>query len=186
MILTKDKLIEGTEERLMKLSAYLKNLPSQVEFDMADFHTKIPVVEDNTVTHICATSACAVGHYALMEDYDATSWGVKPKVITEDWLRLTDEWVHPERMDWTGFCTKIIGVPAEAGNSRIFEWLFGSSWETVDNTPRGAAARIDYFLAHGVPREYASLSLTDRELAADEFQHLYADYLNLTGVTTDE
>jgi len=31
------------------------------------------------------------------------------------------------------------------------EWLFGYGWKYSDNTPIGAAKRIRYFLANGVP-----------------------------------
>jgi len=34
---------------------------------------------------------------------------------------------------------------------RAESWMFDADWELVDNTPEGAAARIEWFLEHGVP-----------------------------------
>lgn len=35
-----------------------------------------------------------------------------------------------------------------------WNWLFGSEWEDVDNTPKGAAKRIRIFLESGVPEAF--------------------------------
>lgn len=34
---------------------------------------------------------------------------------------------------------------------RDFNWLFWGSWHKVDNTPEGAARRIEWLLEHGTP-----------------------------------
>lgn len=39
-----------------------------------------------------------------------------------------------------------------------FVWCFDPLWEGVDNTPQGAAARIDYMLEHGIPWDYVRQS----------------------------
>lgn len=33
----------------------------------------------------------------------------------------------------------------------LYFWLFDVQWERVDDTPTGAAARIEWFLNHGLP-----------------------------------
>lgn len=54
-----------------------------------------------------------------------------------------------------------IGIVARKGElwhlyaNRVFgneiSWMFSENWALVDNTPRGAAARIRYALKHGIP-----------------------------------
>ena len=39
-------------------------------------------------------------------------------------------------------------------NSPEFGWIFDGGWARWDNTPHGAAKRIDYLLEHGVPDEF--------------------------------
>lgn len=52
---------------------------------------------------------------------------------------------------WSDFGGRVFGVRPW---SNAFRWLFDSVWSKVDNTALGAAARIDYFLAHGVPSDW--------------------------------
>jgi len=33
----------------------------------------------------------------------------------------------------------------------LYDWCFNGCWESIDNTPAGAAARIRYALKHGIP-----------------------------------
>ena len=49
---------------------------------------------------------------------------------------------------WTRYAAPAFGV-SEA--HAAWYWLFAASWADIDNTPRGAAARIRYVLKHGIP-----------------------------------
>lgn len=179
MELTKHTLIDGTEERLLKLADYLRNLPPQYGFEMQTFYDPMYTGgKDITDIDVCGTSACAVGHYAIMEGYEATEMGVQPRVITEEWLAKEHDCLVGNRMDWSTFATKEIGVPCEDLQTPIFDWLFGSEWTAADNTPEGAAARIDYFLEHGVPEVFAEQA--EDEYPLDGLKTLYADYLKPT------
>lgn len=44
------------------------------------------------------------------------------------------------------------------------KWLFSSYWKFTDNTARGAAARIDWYLKRGVPVDAASQMNGNKEL----------------------
>lgn len=177
MDLTKHSLIEGTEARLLKLSDYLRNLPPERTFSMDTFYdSSYTGGGDATDMEVCGTAACAVGHYAIMEGFDVTSSGVKPVVVTEDWFQKTEEYVNVIRMDWCTFVEKEIGVPTVWLDTPIFDWLFGSDWTGEDNTPEGAAARIDYFLAHGVPEDFVHQEISDYPIGGAK--KIYAAYLN--------
>ena len=36
-------------------------------------------------------------------------------------------------------------------NHKEFRWFFSDDWTEIDNTPTGAAARIEWYLQHGLP-----------------------------------
>jgi hypothetical protein len=71
----------------------------------------------------CKTVACAAGHGPL--------FGIK-------------KW---RGENWTEYSHRVF----TGHNWILWNWLFDGQWAGVDNTPKGAAARIRYALAHGVP-----------------------------------
>jgi len=48
-------------------------------------------------------------------------------------------------MDWSEYFTGLLGGGDE------WDWCFGSDWATTDNTPTGAALRIEWLLNNGLP-----------------------------------
>lgn len=74
----------------------------------------------------CGTVACAVGHGPLA--------GIAP---------LEDE-------SWFEYSKRVFGAPYGS----LFRWLFDDNWANVDDTATGAAARIRYYLEHGIPENY--------------------------------
>jgi hypothetical protein len=77
----------------------------------------------------CGTTACAVGHGVLA--------GI-PALPDENWDRYEQ---------------RVFGVAKEFSGNRYAAWdfLFGPHWHGLNNTAKGTAARIDYFLKVGVP-----------------------------------
>lgn len=60
--------------------------------------------------------------------------------------------------NWYEYAERVFGmVPAR------WAWLFSSNWKDVDNTPEGAAARIRYYLEHGMPKNYAPWSYEEAQ-----------------------
>ena len=70
----------------------------------------------------CGSVGCAVGHGPYA--------GIE-KFDYEDWHQYQDRVFELDEDNWL--------------------WCFSSGWELVDNTPEGAAERIDYMLQNGVP-----------------------------------
>lgn len=85
----------------------------------------------------CHTSACAVGHFALMHDLKHDKEGAYTK--------------DGEFFEWRHFSEECVGIKQWGEQGTVWEFLFSGKWAFVDNTPLGAAARIDHFLEHGVP-----------------------------------
>lgn len=81
--------------------------------------------------HFCGTSACAVGWAAV---------------------------IHPtlsRKVEYTALAQKLYGDWFHI-NSEPWEFLFGGSWDIIDNTPEGAAKRIRFLLEHeGIPAGFS-------------------------------
>lgn len=134
---------------LAKLSAYLKALPEDyARFEMATFLGvnrrdtsdifEMPELEQylrqNGGPPGCGTVACAVGHGPAAHIF------MTEKEITGGFAGAPD---------WDAYVERVFGTEDDT-----FEWMFGGDWHRCDNTPLGAAKRIDYFLAYGVPEDF--------------------------------
>lgn len=75
----------------------------------------------------CGTAGCAVGF--------APYAGI-PKNQGEDWDR---------------YSKRCLVAPYE--ELRTWTWCFDGQWAEIDNTPLGAALRIEWMLEHGVPSD---------------------------------
>lgn len=85
---------------------------------------------ENPLTE-CGTVACALGHAPFAIDVDPSKFG-----------------------SWRQFASCNFGFDL---HEREMEWCFGWKWYKVDNTPAGAAARIYWFLEHGVPVNFQAM-----------------------------
>ncbi len=114
---------------LHKLADYL-DIVAQKRFDMFDYAryrgraSEKPA--DREVLH-CSTVCCALGN--------GPRAGI-PALVAEYW--------------WT-YSSRAFGLRADSG---AWDWCFDLNWRYIDNTPRGAAARIRWLLAHGLPSDY--------------------------------
>jgi len=115
------------EYNLRILSAYLKTLPENYQhFDMSTYYRSHSYdvaeyprqehAESDTTT--CGTVACAIGH--------GPAAGIPRHASDEPW------WKYAER---------VFSVDETADR-----WLFDCAWSSLDDTPLGAALRIDWVL----------------------------------------
>jgi hypothetical protein len=128
-------MIKKHKINLDKLATYLEALPADYrEFDMRDFNTKEGdeyayhrSLDLDERVYGCGTAACAVGH--------GPAAGVRP---------------YADR-NWFCYAERAFGVGdgCSTDEEDRFEYLFGSSWTSYDNTPHGAAARIRKYLDLG-------------------------------------
>lgn len=136
--------LELTEEQvgnLRKLSAYLLTLPVDYpKFAMSSFTSGDDGGGGDTVrVPECGTAACAAGH--------GPTAGVDPE----------------PGETWAGYSYRAF---IDYGDG--WDWLFSACWAEVDNSAHGAAARIDYLLAHGLPDNYWNQMVGDEPISYRE------------------
>ena len=138
------------KENLLKLAKFLDGLPEDYEhFDMSKWiasdtkELRLDEIE-NVDIKACGYAACAIGH--------------APQA-----LKLTPEETW-KCATWNAFIHHYFDI------AWIEEqFMFGVDWQDVDNTPKGVAKRIRYFLENGVPDSFGFV--TDERII-----ELYEDY----------
>ena len=119
---------------LERLADYLSALPDTCgKFDMATYcegavNAYDAVEAAEALAASCDTVACAAGH------------GPSAGVAAEDGEA------------WDTYVGRAFG--ADDREDKLYIWIFAPEWEVIDNTANGAAARIRYFLEHGLPENY--------------------------------
>ena len=138
------------KENLLKLAKFLDGLPEDYEhFDMSkwlasDTNELCPDEIEDVDIKACGYAACAIGH--------------APQA-----LKLTPEETW-KCATWNAFIHHYFDI------AWIEEqFMFGVDWQDVDNTPKGVAKRIRYFLENGVPDSFGFV--TDERII-----ELYEDY----------
>jgi len=134
-------LTQENKENLATLAAYLERLPVNYQhFQMATYYSGLN--EDEYIVceepMACGSVACAVGHGPA-----AGVCATSPSMGWNDYSAL--------------FTGELYG---RIHGNREYNWCFSGRWSLIDNTHRGAAARIRYLLDHdGVPEDFESGSL---------------------------
>ena len=57
-------------------------------------------------------------------------------------------------VEWSMVAESFMGIGSEHKTKDILDWINSGEWCDVDNTAIGAAARINYFLKHGLPSAF--------------------------------
>lgn len=133
-------MTEEQRNNLRRLAKYLRMLPPDYDkFEMA-VHLQFSLDNWNRPSVYagpvpCGAVACAVGH--------GPAAGIKPS--PDSLLRYTGSII------WSRYAENEFGVSRESWE---WDYMFGGGWTYVDNTPQGAANRIDHFLKHGLPEGY--------------------------------
>lgn len=150
-------------DNLLKLADYLDTLPVDYEhFNMSNYcinsETGFDPIEVAEVIHECGTIACLAGHGPMA--------GIAPEPTPV-----------PESQGWLSYIKENFGVSEEED-----DFLFSGRWWRVDNTHRGGAARIRYFLEHGIPDDLYTQrgfqhSYDEHKVEMAAVVKLYAPYL---------
>ena len=109
-------------------------------------HLKISVRQDNftmgryrglydTINPVCGSAGCVIGTCSVLDAENVI------KNFTD-----TDGEIY--FMAWSEDFTGLLGGEYEWG------WCFASDWKTKDNTPTGAALRIEWLLNNGLPENW--------------------------------
>jgi hypothetical protein len=150
------KLTKAQRARLDKLATYLEGLPEDYEhFEMRTYfgrggtRTAADYARNNGGLESCGTAACALGHGP------AAGILVPPRLVGHSFV------------SWNDYAALFVGNY----RSVFYDWLFADDWGKLDNTHWGAAARIRYLLANGLPADFC-----DDESIGAPFVKLYAPY----------
>lgn len=123
-------------ENLTKLADFLERVVPPPKFDIRNYLSSgngYSIDLDDATSEVyntCGTSACAAGHGPLA--------GIR-KLKSDD--------------GWDGYCRRVFGADPYSDDGE-WHWMFSNRWANRDNTPEGAAARIKWYLAYGVPNSY--------------------------------
>lgn len=138
-IISRDKLSDINYEldtKYKTIAELLNNIPDGYGGIVDFIHSHGTAKDVWNVTkrdyNSCGTVACALGH--------GPAAGITPKVTTS-WFDTS----------WGQYGSEEFGVD---DSSAAWYWLFGPDWEKADNTPQGAAARINLYIVNGVPEDY--------------------------------
>jgi hypothetical protein len=127
-------------ENLIKAAAYIRTVP-QEKFDMSvwrDNRSERPENECNSV-------GCAVGHCTFLDP--------NIKSVAKRHERLFNGFNFWE---WS---LEFFDL----GNNQ-WNWCFDYEWGEVDNTPEGAALRIEWLINHGLPDNWEKQMNGEEEL----------------------
>lgn len=111
-----------TEEQFSnfeKLASYLLLGNLKAKFNMGQYS------ESQDFLYIesdCGSIGCAIGHgpYSGIQKFNIESWGE--------------------------YSSRVFGISIWSDTIDAWDFLFGPDWVEIDNTPQGAAKRIQYFL----------------------------------------
>jgi hypothetical protein len=121
-------------ENLKKMAQYVENLPQSV-FDMSIFRHR----DIFPRTHECKTVGCIIGHCTVLD----------PNTLPVDDFFSVD---YPI-INFYRWCFNFTGIHTHIDQDE-FIFLFGADWYKIDNTPKGAAQRIRYFIEYGLPENW--------------------------------
>lgn len=115
------------KENLQRMASYVATIP-QEQFNMSSFREREML---NPIPY-CNTVGCIIGHCTALD-----AENVKYNHMTNRGV-LFKSWA----IEFTGIW-----------DLNKFTYLFAGSWESKDNTPMGAAKRIQYVIDNGFPSE---------------------------------
>lgn len=120
----KIKITPAQENNLRKLIKYLRG-ELKAQFDMTTYSDLGDGQGRNEKK--CGSVGCVIGH--------APYAGIR---------KCKDEF-------WHEYSERKFGLPLESDE---WDWCFSTEWHRTDNTPTGAAARIERLLTKGLPRNW--------------------------------
>lgn len=113
------------KENLQRMADYIRKIPQEM-FSMDDYRKGQRVLPE------CDSVGCVVGHCTILD--------------ADNIMRFIDSAGEIDFERWAKWFANI--------NSACFSWCFSYKWVNVDNTPTGAAARIEWLIYNGLPENW--------------------------------
>jgi len=112
---------------LQRMANYIRTIP-QEQFDMSNYRNV------RSKTPECNSVGCVIGHCTIL-DKKLFEKHSKEAVYNQQFLYWSE--------DYTGL----------SPDSK-WDWCFSAFWQKLDNTPEGAALRIEWLIEKGCPEDW--------------------------------
>ena len=119
-------------ENLQLMANHLKTNVLPENFHMGKYRGD----DDDFSSPVCGSVGCTVGNCTVLDVENVIK-------------NFTDSGGEIEFGAWSEYFTGLYWAGHE------WYWCFGSTWKTTDNTPTGAALRIEWLLNHGLPENWS-------------------------------
>jgi hypothetical protein len=139
--------VQMNRENLQRAADYIRTVPQEM-FHMGHYRAKrkrgiiIGCSDEERLSHECNTVGCAIGHCTALDS--PVNLPIIPK---EAWSQ------DPHSINFTAWSEKFFDIPTDGDR---WAWCFSCNWSIVDNTPEGAALRIEWLLKNGLPINWRS------------------------------
>lgn len=118
------------KENLRKMAEYIRTVP-QEDFNMAYFRRE----NADLVNVECNSVGCVIGHCTHL-----------------DAINVIKKYIRIDRtIRFSAWAADFTGLPVYSDG---FRWCFDSEWIVSDNTPEGAARRIEWLIDKGLPENW--------------------------------
>jgi hypothetical protein len=117
------------KENLQRMADYIRAIP-QEKFDMCIFR------EGGISDTECDSVGCVIGHCTILD-----AENIKARFVGPSGAISFARWSE----GFTGL--------DKHGSDGNWTWCFDSRWGIIDNTPEGAALRIEWLINNGVPKD---------------------------------
>ena len=125
------------KENLQRMADYIRTIPQEL-FDMSNYRCTNIEEGGNISEPICNSVGCVLGHCTVLDA------GNIRQILKTDLVLSYEAWAE-----------QFTGMARQRDNPATWLYCFGSAWAYEDNTPEGAANRIEYVIKHGeAPPEY--------------------------------
>jgi hypothetical protein len=122
-------------ENLQRMADHIRTVPQEL-FDMRRFRS------GKKDTHECTSVGCIIGICTILD----------PEPLPM---------LNSITIDFNGWTKKITGMSVITNE---WYWCFSMYWVDTDNTPTGAADRIEWLLNHGLPEDWEDQMCGDAPL----------------------
>ena len=119
-------------DNLQLMADHLKINVKQDNFDMGEYRG-----DDDFSDPVCGSVGCTVGTCTVLDVENVIE-------------NFTDSDREINFGGWSEDFTGLLG----GEDKEEWAWCFHSKWKTADNTPTGAALRIEWLLNHGLPENW--------------------------------
>lgn len=116
-------------ENLQKAADYIRTIPQEM-FNMDRMRDW-----GDDFTHECKTVGCVIGHSVAIFPWDQIPKFRDGSIIYSE-FSIAFFQLNP------------------AKDVAAWAWCFGPNWSVIDNTPKGAALRIEWLIKNGLPKNH--------------------------------